>query len=562
MRPPIRLNIQHDHGRLAAPGGGGGGDSWPGSVLALFEGVVSGAADGYGRIAGRPAATLVHLGPGLGNAWANFHNARRARTPIVSLIGDHATYHKRFDPPLESDIAAVARALDSTVRTPRIAEQVSSCAAAAVADAASAPGRISTVIMPADVSWSPTQTMAAPMPPSPASIVPGERIEQIAALAGQGAQTVLLLGAAACREEGLRAASRIAVATGIPVFTETSPARLEHGAGLPGFPRLGFYPEQAVAQLQGASHVLLAGVHEPVVLGFAYLGQPSSPVPADAAMVTLAAPDEDAARALTDLAAILAPGTAARWRPRRVPRCHPGRSPCSPGHRYWERSCRRTPSSSMSRSERGDGIITGTVGRGSQDRAAHLSHGRGHGIGHAGPAIRQRGTQIPPCFPERLFQAARSDYLQDGRRVGGDEIGVRDAFVQEGDTAAGQFPSLVTGPDRQSAVEEQEDLILSLVDMDRNPAAPCGVASHDQHLAAADDRVDQDLQGRAVHPGQLLVLTGGGDIGAQRHGATLPRKRSGLVQVPRAAGCVFLIATSSHRGADAASLDRGPADKG
>src|SRR5271163_3363065 len=139
------------------------------SVLALFEGVVSGAADGYGRIAGRPAATLLHLGAGQGNAWANFHNARRAHTPIVSLIGDHATYHKRFDPPLESDIRAVARALDSAVRTPLIAEQVSSCAASAVADAASAPGRISTVVMPADVSWSPTDTLAAPVAPSPAA---------------------------------------------------------------------------------------------------------------------------------------------------------------------------------------------------------------------------------------------------------------------------------------------------------------------------------------------------------------------------------------------------------
>src|SRR3984885_8147320 len=155
------------------------------SVLALFEGVVSGAADGYGRIAGRPAAT----GPGQGNAWANFPNARRTRPPIVSLIGDHATYHKRFDPPLESDIRAVARALDSAVRTPLIAEQVSSFAASAVADAASAPGRISTVIMPADVSWSPTETMAGPVSPSPASIVPGERIERIAALTGPDAQT-------------------------------------------------------------------------------------------------------------------------------------------------------------------------------------------------------------------------------------------------------------------------------------------------------------------------------------------------------------------------------------
>jgi len=280
------------------------------SVLALFEGVVSGAADGYGRIAGRPAATLLHLGPGQGNAWANFHNARRARTPIVSLIGDHATYHKHFDPPLESDIPAVAGALDSAVRTPLIAEQVSSCAAAAVADAASAPGRISTVIMPADVSWSPTEMLAAPVAPSPAGIVPAERIERIAALLGEGPRTALLLGGAACREDGLRAASRIATATGIRVFVETFPARLERGAGLPAFPRLGFYPQQTAAQLEGASRVLVAGFHEPVAHFFAYLNRPSSPVPADAETIALADVQEDAVRALTDLAAIVAPTTA------------------------------------------------------------------------------------------------------------------------------------------------------------------------------------------------------------------------------------------------------------
>ena len=280
------------------------------SVLALFEGVVSGAADGYGRIAGRPAATLLHLGPGQGNAWANFHNARRAHTPIVSLIGDHATYHKRFDPPLESDIPAVAGALDSAVRTPLIAEQVSSCAASAVADAVSAPGGISTVVMPADVAWSSTETLAAPVAPSPAGIVPSERIERIAAL-GMGPTTALLLGGAACREDGLKAASRIATATGIRVFVETFPARLERGAGLPAFPRLGFYPQQAVAQLEGTSNVLVAGAHEPVALFFAYLNRPSSPVPADAETITLADVHEDAARALTDLAEIVAPTTTA-----------------------------------------------------------------------------------------------------------------------------------------------------------------------------------------------------------------------------------------------------------
>jgi len=127
------------------------------SVLALFEGIVSGAADGFGRIAGRPAATLLHLGVGQGNGWANFHNARRAQTPIVSVIGDQATFYQKNDPPLMSDIAALARALHSKVAAPRAAGEVSAAARAAVADATSAPGRISTIVMAADVSWSPTE---------------------------------------------------------------------------------------------------------------------------------------------------------------------------------------------------------------------------------------------------------------------------------------------------------------------------------------------------------------------------------------------------------------------
>ncbi len=204
---------------------------------------------------------------------------------------------------------AVARSLESAVRTPLIAEQVSSCAACAVADAASAPGRLSTVIMPADVSWSPTETVAAPVPPSPASGVPAERIEHIAALLGRDSKTALLLGGAACREDGLRAASRIAAATEIRVFVQTFPARLERGAGLP---RLGFYPQQAAAQLEGASHVLVAGIHEPGALFFAYRNRPSSPVPGDADTVTLADVHEDVAGTLTDLAAIVAPATTAK----------------------------------------------------------------------------------------------------------------------------------------------------------------------------------------------------------------------------------------------------------
>ena len=87
------------------------------AVLALFEGVATGAADGYARMADKPAATLLHLGCGLGNGLANLHNARKGHTPVVNIVGDHATYHKQYDAQLESDIETVARNVSSWLRT-------------------------------------------------------------------------------------------------------------------------------------------------------------------------------------------------------------------------------------------------------------------------------------------------------------------------------------------------------------------------------------------------------------------------------------------------------------
>src|ERR1700728_2307353 len=120
-------------------------------VLCLFEGVATGAADGFGRMTGRPAATLLHLGPGLGNGLAGLHNARRGHTPLVSVVGDHATYHKQYDAPLESDIDALAGTVSGWVRRPLRAADVPGAAAEAVAVAAD--GTIATLIVPADVSW-------------------------------------------------------------------------------------------------------------------------------------------------------------------------------------------------------------------------------------------------------------------------------------------------------------------------------------------------------------------------------------------------------------------------
>src|SRR5271165_1618343 len=135
------------------------------AILCLFEGVVTGAADGYGRMAEKPAATLLHLGPGLGNGLANLHNARRARTPIVNVVGDHATYHARYDAPLQSDIASIARPVSGWYRSCARADDVAGDAVDAVAAALGPPGCVATLVLPADSSWSESGT--GPCPPHP-----------------------------------------------------------------------------------------------------------------------------------------------------------------------------------------------------------------------------------------------------------------------------------------------------------------------------------------------------------------------------------------------------------
>ena len=123
------------------------------TILCLFEGVCTGAADGYARMAGKPAATLLHLGPGLGNGFANLHNARRAHTPMINIVGDHATYHLRHDAPLTSDIVSVADPVSAWVRSCPDALRVPVVAAEAIAAALQPPGQIATLILPADCAW-------------------------------------------------------------------------------------------------------------------------------------------------------------------------------------------------------------------------------------------------------------------------------------------------------------------------------------------------------------------------------------------------------------------------
>ncbi|HEX5494871.1 MAG TPA: acetolactate synthase large subunit [Mycobacteriales bacterium] len=274
------------------------------AVLCLFEGVATGAADGYGRMAGRPAAALLHLGPGLGNGLANLHNARRAHTPIVAVVGDHATYHKRHDAPLESDIDALAGTVSGWVRRSARSADVAADAVDAMAAAVRPPGRVATLILPADVSWSDGATPAAPRPGRAPATVAGEVVDQAAAALRSGEPCVLLLGGAACGPDGLRAADRIAAAGPTRLFCETFPARLTRGGGLPDVGRLAYLAEAATEQVRGARHLILAGARAPVSF-FAYPGRPSDLVPDGCDVHVLAEPGEDAAGALAALADLL-----------------------------------------------------------------------------------------------------------------------------------------------------------------------------------------------------------------------------------------------------------------
>ncbi len=277
-------------------------------VLCLFEGVATGAADGYGRMTGRPATALLHLGPGLANGLANLHNARRAATPLVAVIGDHATYHKRFDAPLESDIDALAGSVSRWVRRPGRSADAAGAAAGAVAAALAPPGGVAALILPADVSWSEGGEPAAALPAAAPPPVPDEAVAAAAAVLRSGEPCVILLGGAAARRPGLDAASRIASATGARLLCETFPARLERGAGLPAVDRLAYLAEFATAQLSGARHLVLAGARAPVSF-FAYPGLPSSLVPEDGRVHTLAGSGDDVCGALAALADLVAPDT-------------------------------------------------------------------------------------------------------------------------------------------------------------------------------------------------------------------------------------------------------------
>ncbi|MEN9315021.1 MAG: hypothetical protein RIS35_1414 [Pseudomonadota bacterium] len=279
-------------------------------VLGLFEGVVTGAADGYYRIAGRPASTLLHLGPGLANGLANLHNAKKARSGIVNVVGEHASYHVALDAPLTSDIEGVARPMSRWVKTSRSASAIAADGAEAIVEANSPPGRIATLVLPADTAWNTVDAASGPPGPDFAARVAAARqparpdpaaVRAAAQELRAGGPTLLLLGGAALGPKALETAGRIAAATGCQIMSEFYTAKLSRGAGRVLAPRLPYAVDPAVKVLESFRRIVLVGAKAPVAF-FAYPDKPSVLAHPDARFQTLAGFEDDLPAALEALA--------------------------------------------------------------------------------------------------------------------------------------------------------------------------------------------------------------------------------------------------------------------
>jgi acetolactate synthase-1/2/3 large subunit len=279
-------------------------------VLGLFEGVVTGAADGYARVTGRPAATLLHLGPGLANGLANLHNARRASSPVVNIVGDHATYHLQYDPPLASDVAGFARPVSTWVEASLSPLTVAADAARAVQAARAAPGQIATLILPADTAWLDAEGAAPCLPVNGPSAVSGDAVARVANALGKGGKTAILMRGDALRFAGLEQAGRISDATGARLLCDTFAPVLERGEGVVAVERIPYFAEQIVEFLGDLDAIVLVGAKPPTAF-FAYPGKPSWCLPEGCEVLYLAQPHEDGVAALAALAdAVGAPASA------------------------------------------------------------------------------------------------------------------------------------------------------------------------------------------------------------------------------------------------------------
>ena len=268
-------------------------------VLCLFEGVLSGAADGYARMARKPASTLLHLGPGLGNALANIHNAKKGHVPVVNIVGDHATYHLQYDAPLTADIEGIARPVSHWVYTSKAPGDIARDAAEAVRQAGI--GQVATLMLPADVSWGdnpngPEGRVAV----APPAAVPAARLQQALALLQSGASCMVMIGGREIDGERGLLLSRIGKAAGARVCTEVFPGRVARGADTAVLDRLPYLAELAIDHIKDIEHLILVGAPAPVSF-FAYPNVPSAIAAPGCQQFVLAGPNDDIDQVLADL---------------------------------------------------------------------------------------------------------------------------------------------------------------------------------------------------------------------------------------------------------------------
>ena len=271
-------------------------------VLGLFEGVVTGAADGYFRMKGTPASTLLHLGPGLANGLANLHNAKKANSGIVNIVGQHATYHINYNAPLTSDIEGLARPMSSWVRTSPDAKSVATDGAAAIAAAKSAPPQIATLILPADTAWNEADGIAEVPEDTQRPSYSPQAVEKAAKiLHGDAAHTLLLVTGSALTEHGLALAERIAGKTGCTVMGQTYHPRMARGRGRFSINRIPYVIEQALPILKNFRHIVLVEANDPVAF-FAYPNKPSMLKPEGCEVHRMTESGENSVAALEALA--------------------------------------------------------------------------------------------------------------------------------------------------------------------------------------------------------------------------------------------------------------------
>ena len=269
-------------------------------VLGLQENVVTGMADGYFRIARKPACTLLHCGPGLANGMANLHNARRAGSGIVNIVGDQAIYHRPFDAPLTADTEGMARAVSHWVHTSTNAATLGQDAARAVAAARTYPGQIATLILPADVSWNEGGVVAAPPAPDTPCAVEHHAVDTAARILREKKNVLLLIAGHAAFPPGQRLAWRVAQATDAAVMADYLTAHVARGQGRMQLERVPYAMALAIKALARFEHIILVGAKPPVGF-FGYPGLPSTQYPPTAQLHTLCRPEQDPVAALQAL---------------------------------------------------------------------------------------------------------------------------------------------------------------------------------------------------------------------------------------------------------------------